>query len=104
LKNNDTAAAPVKAQPAAGKLPEAKGANKAASGEGFVVQVGAYSNTAAAKQESNKLKKWGFKAYTEKTGGKVRVRVGPFAEREKAEKIRQQLEKHGLSPVVMSTK
>ena len=72
--------------------------------ESYVVQVGAYSSAAAAKQELVKLKKWGFKAHTEKAGDKIRVRVGPFAGREKAEKVRQQLEKHGLQPVVMSDK
>jgi DedD protein len=72
--------------------------------ESFVAQVGAYSNADTAKQELSKLKKWGFKAYTETAGDKIRVRVGPYAEREKAEKVRQQLEKHGLHPVVMSAK
>lgn len=107
LKQNDAAnqvAAPAKAQPSVNKTPEPKVASKPVSGDGFVVQVGAYSNSGAAKQELSKLKKWGFKAYTEKAGDKVRVRVGPFSEREKAEKIRQKLEKHGLSPVVMNTK
>ena len=100
---------PIKAQPAASKTPEAKtsgagAVNKPDSTDGFVAQVGAYSNAAAAKQELAKLKKWGFKAYTEKAGDKVRVRVGPYAEREKAEKARQLLEKHGLKPVVMSVR
>ena len=101
--------APGKVPPAVNKSPEPKtqesgSAKKTASADGFVAQVGAYSNAGAAKQELNKLKKWGFKAYTEKAGDKVRVRVGPYAEREKAEKIRQQLEKHGLNPVVMSVR
>lgn len=99
--------APGNAQPAANKTPESHtpvsgGANKPV--DGFVAQVGAYSNSSAARQELDKLKKWGFKAYTEKVGDKVRVRVGPYAEREKAEKISQQLEKHGLNPVVMSVR
>lgn len=72
--------------------------------EGFIVQVGAYTNAAAAKQELAKLKKWGFKAHTEKSGDKIRVRIGPYTVRAKAEKVRQQLEKHGLQPVVMSDK
>jgi DedD protein len=98
-----------KPQPAANKTPESHPvvsgmANKPASEDGFVAQVGAYSNAGAARQELEKLKKWGFKAYTEKTGDKVRVRVGPYAEREKAEKVRQQLEKRGLNPVVMSVR
>jgi DedD protein len=104
--------APGKAQPAVNKTPESHapvshapvsgGANKPA--DGFVAQVGAYSNAGAARQELDKLKKWGFKAYTEKVGDKVRVRVGPYDEREKAEKISQQLEKRGLNPVVMSVR
>ena len=75
--------------------------NKAAD-KGFVVQIGAYSNADTAKQELGKLKKWGFKAYTEKLDGKIRVRVGPYEEREKAEKVGDMLEKHGLKPVILS--
>lgn len=96
--------APDKVQPAANKTSESRKTNTPATSEGFVAQVGAFSNADAAKQELDKLKKWGFKAYTEKAGDKVRVRVGPYAEREKAEKIREQLEKRGLNPVVMSVR
>jgi DedD protein len=72
--------------------------------EGFVAQVGAYSNVETAKQELAKLKKLGFKAYTEKANGMMRVRVGPYQERAQAEKVGQQLEKHGMHPVVLSAK
>jgi len=72
--------------------------------EGFVAQVGAYSNVETAKQEFAKLKKWGFKAYTEKVAGMTRVRVGPYPDRAKAEEVVQQLEKHGLHPVVLLAK
>ncbi|MDO8291526.1 MAG: SPOR domain-containing protein [Gallionella sp.] len=86
------------------KSPESKNMDKPAGGESFVAQVGAYTNPETAKQEANRLKKLGFKAYTEKAGDKVRVRVGPYAEREKAEKVRQLLGKHGLHPTVMSVR
>ena len=72
--------------------------------DGFVAQVGAYSNANTAKQELARLKKWGFKAYTEKSGDTIRVRVGPYPDRDKAEKVAHLLEKHGLSPVVLSAK
>lgn len=75
-----------------------------AADTGFVAQVGAYSNADTAKHELAQLKKWGYKAYTEKSGDKIRVRVGPYAEREKAEKVRGLLEKHGLHPVVAPAK
>jgi DedD protein len=84
------------------KNPESKTPDKPAGVESYVVQVGAYSNAATAKQELDKLKKWGFKAYTEKVGDKIRVRVGPYTEREKAETARQLLEKRGLHPVVVT--
>ena len=84
------------------KNPEPKNQAKPDSVESYVAQVGAYSNADTAKQELDKLKKWGFKAYTEKVGDKIRVRVGPYTERDKAEKVRQLLEKHGLHPTVMS--
>ncbi|MDD5384198.1 MAG: SPOR domain-containing protein [Gallionella sp.] len=103
-----------KIQPAANKQPEAKAVesknpesksmDKPAGGESFVAQVGAYANPDTARQEANRLKKLGFKAYTEKAGDKIRVRVGPYTEREKAEKVRHLLEKHGLHPVVTSAK
>jgi DedD protein len=86
------------------KAPESKVQGKPDSVESYVVQVGAYSNAATAKQELDKLKKWGFKAYTEKIGDKIRVRVGPYTERDKVEKVRHLLEKHGLHPVVTNEK
>jgi DedD protein len=81
---------------------ETKSADNSGSAESYVAQVGAYSNQRTAKNELKKLKKWGFKAYIEKAGDKVRVRVGPYADRDKAEKVVHLLEKHGLHPVVMS--
>lgn len=93
--------APDKVQAATSKQHETK---TAASSEGFVAQIGAYANAKAAKIELDKLKKWGFRAYTEKVGDKVRVRVGPYQDRAKAEKAGELLKKHGLHPVVLSTK
>lgn len=104
----------AKAQLLADKAPEpkttttpppaaAKSANKSAAS--YAAQVGAFSSAATAKQEVDKLKKWGFsKAYTEKIGDKIRVRVGPYDERDKADKVRQLIEKHGMHPVVVSIK
>jgi DedD protein len=111
---NKPPAAPIQ-QAAPGKTPshqtaeshkttEAMSTDKPGSSEGFVAQIGAYSSQKTAKQELNKLKKWGFKAYTEKSGDMIRVRVGPYADRDKAEKVGKLLEKHGLHPVIISAK
>jgi len=75
------------------------------SSELYVAQIGAYSNADAAKKELAKLKKWGFvKAHTEKAGDTIRVRVGPYTDRDKAEKVGKMLEGHGLKPVILSAK
>lgn len=101
-----TNAAPATTPTTTIKTPAPKPAEKPVSAvdAGYVAQVGAYSNADAAKQESAKLKQWGFKAYTEKAGDKTRVRVGPYPSREKAETIGKQLEKRGLHPVIISAK
>lgn len=96
--------APEKVQPVTAKAVETKSADKPLNAETYTVQIGAYSNPDTAKQEWKKLKDKGFKAYTEKTGDKIRVRVGPYAEREKAEKVRLMLEKHGLHPNIITLK
>ncbi len=98
--------APEKISPATSeKTSDAVQTSEAVTGAAtFVVQVGAYSNADTAKRELAQLKSWHFKAYTEKVGDKIRVRVGPYAERDKAEKVQHLLEKHGLHPVVTSAK
>ncbi len=65
------------------------------SGEGYVVQLGAFSNASNAKALQKKLQENKFKAYTELIkspgGDRTRVRVGPYASREAADKARDQL-------------
>jgi len=67
----------------------------AAADESFVVQLGAFSNAANAKTLQKKLQDNKFKAYTELVknagGDRTRVRVGPYASREAAEKARERL-------------
>lgn len=101
------AVAPAQSKKAvAVKAPPAppKSAEKPAGAGGYVAQVGAYANADTAKQELKKLKNWGFRAYTEKVDDKTRVRVGPYPDRDKAEKVGHLLEKHGLHPVIVSNK
>jgi DedD protein len=73
----------------------AASARAAASDESFVVQLGAFSNAANAKALQRKLQDNKFKAYTElvksAAGERTRVRVGPYATREAAEKARDRM-------------
>ncbi|MDO9052862.1 MAG: SPOR domain-containing protein [Gallionella sp.] len=95
----------VKKQPAATPESEVvKAEVRPTEAANYAVQVGAFSNAATATQEADKLKAWGFKAYTELISGTTRVRVGPYADRDKAEKVRLLLEKRGLHPVITALK
>jgi DedD protein len=66
-----------------------------AGDESFVVQLGAFSNAANARALQKRLQDNKFKAYSEiiknAGGDRTRVRVGPYASREAAEKARDRL-------------
>jgi DedD protein len=91
----NTDARPVpKSVPKHGVKPAPPG-HAAAGDESFVVQLGAFSNAANARTLQKKLQDNKFKAYTELVknagGDRTRVRVGPYASREAAEKARDRL-------------
>jgi len=69
---------------------------------GYVVQVGAFANADAAKKLQEKLHKQGYPSYTEKSGNKVRVRVGGYVTHAEAEKVRRKLEIQGMQPDVVN--
>lgn len=71
---------------------------------GFVIQVGAFANANAAKKLQEKLLKQGYSSYTEKAGGKTRVRIGDYATHAEADKVRRKLEIQGMQPDVVSLK
>ena len=86
--------------------PEPAPAAKPAAQEGFVIQLGAYSKPATAKQLVRKLKAQKFPAYTEpvKTpqGTRTRVRAGPYSTIDTAEKARERLGSLKLMPESVS--
>jgi len=82
--------------------PPPKKAEPVKKAEEFVVQVGAFANPqgAVAKLESAKLP-----YYTEKMQGNLtRVRAGPFASREAAEKALERLKALGFEPGAVTPK
>jgi len=81
-------------------LLEGQAGTSAAGGESYVVQVGAFGETGKAASLRSDLKGRGFAAYTEKSGSVTRVRVGPFATRDQAEKVAESLRAKGFSGVV----
>jgi DedD protein len=82
-----------------------KDAEKSKSAGGYVIQIAALSDAAKAKELQAKLAGSGLKAYTEVVqtakGPVTRVRVGPYASREAAEKARPQLQKLQLDGKVV---
>ena len=72
----------------------------------FIVQVGAFADDTAAREARQKAERTGVKTYTQvvdtKDGKRTRVRVGPFASREEADKAAAALKKAGLAGAVLS--
>jgi DedD protein len=67
----------------------------------YVLQIAAVESKAKADEMQEKLKKAGIKSYSQKistsAGDRIRIRVGPFVNKEEAEKMRARLRKLGLS-------
>ncbi len=73
---------------------------KPVSGGSFVVQIGAFGEPTKAASVSGDLNKRGFASYTERAGPVTRVRVGPFASRDEAERAAERLRALNMSAVV----
>ena len=86
-------------------LLDGKEAPKAGDPVRSVVQVGAYADLAKAKEARAKLESAGFKTYTQeidtKDGKRIRVRVGPFATKEEADKTAEKIRKLNLQTSVL---
>jgi len=66
-----------------------------ASGQGFVVQLGIFNNTKNASELVEKLNKQGIRAHLE-----ARVQIGPFLNRQEAEKAQIEMGKLGYNALV----
>lgn len=76
--------------------------------EAWVVTLDVYSDAKNVKQLRAKLSAAGIKSYTEtvktRKGELTRVRAGPFASKEAAEKARTKLEAMGLKPGAVASR
>ena len=94
----DVAAAPPANVPVAG----------ASKAEGYVVQLGAFTDNYGANSLANKLKKLGYAAFTEPVetsrGTLWRVRVGGYPTRQAAVEARNKLKADGHNGVVAAAK
>jgi DedD protein len=101
------AAKPEAAKNDAAKSDAAKsdGAKAEAAGR-FIVQVGAFAEQASAREMRLKVEKLGLKTYTQVTetssGSRIRVRLGPFATRDEAERALARAKAAGVDGVVLA--
>ncbi|MBB5391927.1 MULTISPECIES: SPOR domain-containing protein [unclassified Herbaspirillum] len=85
----------------------ASGADKkpAAAGGKFVIQVAALATQDKVNELRNKLSGAGIHSFTQKiatqSGDRTRIRVGPFASRDEAEKMGARIKKLGLNATII---
>lgn len=94
-----------KPDPKPAAKPELATAKAAApTAQRFVIQVGAFAQDAGVKEARAKLESAGLRSYTQvvktKDGKRTRVRAGPYASREEADRAAAKAKTAGLAPVV----
>ena len=93
-------------EPVVAKTPAAAPKPAVKDGARYVVQVGAFADSAAARETRAKVEKLGLKTYTQVTetaaGNRIRVRVGPFASRDEAERAMAKAKAAGVAAVVLT--
>jgi DedD protein len=87
-------------------LLEGKEPAAAPTGARYIVQVGAFSENKAAQDVRTKVEKLGLKTYAQAVdtadGRRVRVRLGPFASRDEAERAAAKLKSAGMPGSILT--
>jgi DedD protein len=88
-----------------GKTTESTAAAPAKNGK-YLLQAAALGSESAARELAARLKKAGFASFTERTdtkdGVRYRVRLGPYATRDEAERARARLRAIGINASVVT--
>lgn len=88
------------------KKPEVEPKPAATDSTRYVVQFGAFSDGITAHEARMKVERLGLKTYTQEVktanGTRIRVRMGPYANRVEAEKVLTSLRKSGLNGAVLT--
>lgn len=97
----------LEGKPAASKPGSAsRPADGNSSASRLIIQVGAYADSKAAQEARMKVERLGLKTYTQvvetPAGRRTRVRLGPFASREEADRAAARVRAAGLSTAVLS--
>ena len=82
--------------------------NSNTTSDAYTVQIGVFSDIAKVKKLQQKLKTLGYKSYTEMIdtpkGEKIRLRAGPFVNREQADNALAAVKEAGLPGLVVLNK
>lgn len=97
---------PVEPKPSAGAKPEPTKKTDAPAAEayaarGYYLQLGAFGNEANARQLADRARAAGFNVFVQQVGGQVRVRMGPYAERQQALEVQARLREKGFGPILL---
>jgi DedD protein len=72
----------------------------------YVVQVGAFADTARAQEVRLKIERSGLKTYTHvaetKEGRRTRVRVGPFTTKAEADRVAEKIRRLELPATILT--
>lgn len=98
--------APAEPKPPAGAKPEPTKktdapAAAAYAARGYYLQLGAFGNEANARQLADRARAAGFNVFVQQVGGQVRVRMGPYAERQQALEVQARLREKGFGPILL---
>jgi DedD protein len=106
LQRSATATAAKQPQSTTATAVATPGTKPAPSTGRYLIQVGAYSNDSSARQAVDRVQGAGLAAFTERIkterGDRIRVRVGPFPDREAAERARDRLKASGMEAALIA--
>ncbi|MDD2774617.1 MAG: SPOR domain-containing protein [Gallionella sp.] len=85
-------------------IPPVRSRTERTDNKRYLLHVGNYSNPAKAAQVAEKLKQNNLNVTIEKSNNKTRIHVGPFTDREQADKARQLLQKQGTRSTLVISK
>jgi len=76
-------------------------ASESFAARGYFLQLGAFTSEANARQLADKAKAAGFNVVVQEVGGQVRVRVGPYPERNQALEMQARLRAKGFGTILL---
>lgn len=76
-------------------------ASESFAARGYFLQLGAFTNEANARQLADKARAAGFNVVVQEVGGQVRVRMGPYAQRNEALEMQARLRAKGFGPILL---